>query len=109
MIWFRSPNPYSQLRSFLIHATKQKSYAKRSTLAMTNQRESRDYAVVSHKLKKYFIQFHFFLDEVKQLTMAPGSASSSPNCSAKLDTACVTLSTVNVSLYVNQWFWGISQ
>lgn len=31
-------------------------------------------------------------------TIAPGSASSSPNCSARLDTACVTLSTVMVSL-----------
>lgn len=32
------------------------------------------------------------------LTIAPGSASSSPNCRARLDTAWVTLSTVIVSL-----------
>lgn len=54
-----------------------------------------------------------FLDEYrilgKWLAMAPGSASSSPNCRAKLDTACVTLSTVIVSLYVNQWFWRRTQ
>ena len=36
--------------------------------------------------------------------MAPGSASSSPNCSARLLTACVMLSTLIRSLYVNQWF-----
>jgi len=36
--------------------------------------------------------------------MAPDSASSSPNCSARLLTACVTPSTVIRWLYVNQWF-----
>lgn len=39
------------------------------------------------------------------LTIAPGFGSSSPNAKARLDTACVTLSTLIFSLYVNQWFW----
>ena len=41
----------------------------------------------------------------KSLTIAPSLASSSPNSSARFDTACVTLSTLICSLYVNQWFY----
>ena len=43
-------------------------------------------------------------DKKVWLTIAPDSVSSSPNCRARLLTACVTLSTVILWLYVNQWF-----
>ena len=49
---------------------------------------------------------HNIAAEFCYITIAPASASSSPNCSARLLTACVTDSTLMFSLYVNQWFWN---
>ena len=48
----------------------------------------------------------YFVNSEKKIkglpTIAPSLASSSPNSSARFDTACVTLSTLICSLYVNQ-------
>ena len=66
------------------------------------------FMVILMKGKTIHVECYFVNSEKKikgPPTIAPSLASSSPNSSARFDTACVTLSTLICSLYVNQWFY----
>lgn len=105
LLLFKSSNFYLQLGAFLIDSTKQKRNSKWSTLYGHDKAE-KEYKLslcinwnkdpMNYRRSGFWV-WCICLGE-KWLTIAPGSASSSPNCSARLDTACVTLSTVMVSL-----------